>query len=73
MQGRALLLPQIGASANYNYTNPITPAGQGGYDATTYGVNLQQPLFDVGKYTGYQKASWRRSRPRPASAPPSSN
>lgn len=54
-QGRALLMPQVDATANYNYTNPIAPAGQGGYDSTTYGVNLQQPLFDVSKYTGYQK------------------
>lgn len=55
IQGRAQLLPQVGASANYSYTHLTLPANLPGYDSTSYGVSLKQPLFDISKYTGYQK------------------
>lgn len=61
VQGRALLLPQASLTGNYSYTNPIEPAqyqgvpAQSRYESHGYALGLQQPLFDMGKYTGYQK------------------
>ncbi|WP_230369517.1 TolC family protein [Paludibacterium denitrificans] len=55
IQGRAQLLPQVGASANYSYTHLTLLTNLPGYDSTSYGVSLKQPLFDISKYTGYQK------------------
>lgn len=55
-QGRAGLLPQVALSADYSRTNLIQPSVAGG-NFTTHGVGVQltQPVFDVSKYTGYQK------------------
>ncbi|MDF0604665.1 TolC family outer membrane protein [Neisseriaceae bacterium TC5R-5] len=55
VQGRAQLLPALSASANYAYNKPLEPAGQSRYDSTSYGLNLQQALFDIGKYSAYQQ------------------
>ncbi|MEO9386103.1 TolC family outer membrane protein [Chromobacterium phragmitis] len=56
VQGRSQLLPQASVSGNYSYTNPIQPSSaQRRYESHGYNVGVQQPLFDVGKYTGYQK------------------
>ncbi|POZ62675.1 TolC family outer membrane protein [Chromobacterium alticapitis] len=68
VQGRSQLLPQINASGSYTYTNPLQPSAiettagnsvvnvpNARYENHGYNVGLQQPLFDVGKYTGYKK------------------
>lgn len=55
IQGRAQLLPQVGLSGNYARNRPQAPAGLPAYDNHSYGVQLTQPLFDIGKYAGYQK------------------
>jgi len=55
VQGRAQLLPQVGLSGNYAHNRPQVPAGMPDSESHGYGVNLSQPLFDVGKYAGYQK------------------
>ncbi|AOZ50368.1 TolC family outer membrane protein [Chromobacterium vaccinii] len=65
VQGRSQLLPQASLSGNYNYNNPLQPKttqdangrpiSDMHYENHGYSVNMQQPLFDVGKYTGYQK------------------
>ncbi|WP_434632874.1 TolC family outer membrane protein [Chromobacterium sp. CV08] len=65
VQGRSQLLPQISATGSYNYNNPLqpkvlldasgNPASDMHYETHGYSVNVQQPLFDVGKYTGYKK------------------
>ena len=55
-QGRALLMTQVNASANYQYSNQVAPGQLGHHDSITYGIHLQQPLFDVRKYTEYQKS-----------------
>ncbi|MBV8678902.1 MAG: TolC family outer membrane protein [Aquitalea sp.] len=55
VQGRAQLLPQVGLTGSYSHTNPTQPAGQATYDSSGYGVQLTQPLFDISKYTAYQK------------------
>ncbi|WP_024301286.1 TolC family outer membrane protein [Pseudogulbenkiania sp. MAI-1] len=54
-QGRAGLLPQVGLSADYSRTNLLEPSSHGSFSGYGAGVQLTQPLFDVGKYTGYQK------------------
>ncbi|WP_225547772.1 TolC family outer membrane protein [Chromobacterium violaceum] len=65
VQGRSQLLPQVSVTGNYAYNNPLQPSqgiGASGnlvankpYETHGYNVGLQQPLFDAGKYTGYQK------------------
>ncbi|AUH49638.1 type I secretion system [Chromobacterium sp. ATCC 53434] len=65
VQGRSQLLPQISATGNYTYNNPLQPSQavdaygnvvtNSAYQTHGYNLNLQQPLFDVGKYTGYKK------------------
>lgn len=55
VQGRAQLLPQVALTGSYSHTNPTQPAGQASYDSSGYGVQLAQPLFDVSKYSAYQK------------------
>ncbi|MDN0082702.1 TolC family outer membrane protein [Crenobacter sp. SG2305] len=55
VQGLSQLLPQVGLTGNYSNTNTMSPAGIPSYETHGYGVQLTQPLFDVGKYTGYRK------------------
>ena len=55
IQGRAQLLPQVALTGNYSHTNPTQPAGQATYDSSGYGIQLSQPLFDISKYSAYQK------------------
>ncbi|NWK77282.1 TolC family outer membrane protein [Aquitalea sp. LB_tupeE] len=55
VQGRAQLLPQVGLTGSYSHTNPTQPAGQATYDSSGYGIQLAQPLFDISKYSAYQK------------------
>lgn len=55
VQGRAQLLPQVALTGSYSHTTPTQPAGQASYDSSGYGVQLAQPLFDVSKYSAYQK------------------
>lgn len=61
VQGRAQLLPQASVTGTYGYNNPIQPANvlganaQRRYESHGYSVGVQQPLFDMGKYAGYQK------------------
>lgn len=44
---RGLRLPTLSASAGYSaYPEALNPAGVGGRDGATYGVNLSVPLFD---------------------------
>ncbi|UTH76660.1 TolC family outer membrane protein [Chromobacterium sp. IIBBL 290-4] len=67
VQGRSQLLPQVSATGNYAYNNPLQPKSsvdQFGnpitdmhYETHGYSLNLQQPLFDVSKYTGYKKGA----------------
>jgi outer membrane protein len=55
VQGRAQLLPQAALTGSYSHTNPTQPAGQSTYDSSGYGIQLSQPLFDISKYSAYQK------------------
>ncbi|WP_159879742.1 TolC family outer membrane protein [Aquitalea denitrificans] len=55
VQGRAQLLPQVALTGSYSHTTPTQPAGQSTYDSSGYGVQLSQPLFDISKYSAYQK------------------
>ncbi|GGY08674.1 outer membrane protein [Paludibacterium paludis] len=62
-QGRAGLLPQVSVTGNYTRANPIAPKGQdqngrdlrNGAESHGYTLGMTQPLFDVSRYTGYQK------------------
>ena len=51
VQGRARLLPQIGLSGSITRNNPIEP-DMASYTSRGYGVELSQPVFDVGKFAG---------------------
>ena len=59
VQGRAGLLPQIGASANttWNETDakPAPPGGSSDYNSNGYGVQLTQPLFDWQSWVQYKQ------------------
>ncbi|WP_054287036.1 TolC family outer membrane protein [Gulbenkiania mobilis] len=54
VQGRARLLPQIGLSGSITRNNPIEP-DMASYTSRGYGVELSQPVFDVGKFADYRR------------------
>jgi len=60
--GRAGLLPQINATANYtdsstDVTDKITPTQSGSFDSTNTGwsASLNQPLFDMSAWYNYKR------------------
>ncbi len=59
VQGRAGLLPQIGASANINEinasANPTPASFLKNYRSEAYQLSLQQPLFRIANYEAYQQ------------------
>lgn len=54
-QGRAQLLPQISAIADYSRQNPIEPRTTDRYETHGWGLRLSQPLFDISKYAAYRQ------------------
>ncbi len=64
VQGRALLLPSVNATADYSYSylesryspsNPFIPNISETFDSYSYGINVSQALFDKTRYASYQQ------------------
>ncbi len=64
VQGRALLLPAVSATADYSYsylessyspTNPFIPNISETFDSYSYGINLSQALYDKTSYASYKQ------------------
>ncbi len=54
VQGRAQLLPSVGLSASLTRTDAMKPDADP-YNTRSVGVQLTQPLFDIGSYSAYKK------------------
>lgn len=55
IQGRAGLLPTIGASGSYNQVNARTDFGSADYKTNNYTLALTQPLFRMANWEQYQE------------------
>ncbi|PRP71483.1 hypothetical protein BUE93_06655 [Chromobacterium amazonense] len=53
--GRAGLLPQISIATNHTRNHWESPVGMPSSEARSYSFQLNQPLFDVGKYAAFQR------------------
>ncbi len=55
VQGRAQLLPQVSAGANWTSNETLKPASSRQYETHGWRVNAVQPLFDVAKFAAYRQ------------------
>lgn len=54
-QGRAQLMPQISANANWSSNETVKPKGSRQYETHGWRVMATQPLFDLTKFAAYQQ------------------
>ena len=55
VQGRAQLLPQVSASANWTSNETTKPKTSRQYETHGWRVSAVQPLFDVSKFAAYRQ------------------